>query len=389
MHWVASHKELQGDPIAGPDAMARFLPSRFDVDGNAIDVKGMVCTDLACPHCHLSIPRVLLNSPPLFLSLIGIPSSGKSYFLASMAWQLRKTLATNFQVSITDADPISNAGLNDNIDSQFGAPTETSPVKLEKTEEAGAHYDTVQYDGQKVTYPRPLLFELRPTATHSRAASARAAARCLCIYDNAGESFQPGRDSAASPVTRHLAQAHGVFFLFDPTQNAEFRRTCRQRSKDPQMLSQSPIRFRQDVVLSEAANRLSKLHGRKGSSRPLYVILTKFDAWSSLVPEVAKLRPIRQVGATGICAVDRSAVDSVSSTIKKLVWQIAPEIGQAAEAFSQRVVYLPVSATGCSPVVDSKGVMLGIPPKQITPTWIDLPLLSYLSREHPDLIAAV
>src|SRR5262249_58225220 len=90
--WVSEHIELLGDPRLGPERQQRFLPSRFTVEGDAIDAKGMVCRSLACPHCHLPVPRAMLEMEPLFLSILGSPACGKSYFLTTMTWQLRPVL---------------------------------------------------------------------------------------------------------------------------------------------------------------------------------------------------------------------------------------------------------------------------------------------------------
>ena len=43
---------------------------------------------------------------PVFASIMGSPSCGKSYFLAAMTWRLRKVLPRYFGLSFGDADPI-------------------------------------------------------------------------------------------------------------------------------------------------------------------------------------------------------------------------------------------------------------------------------------------
>ena len=88
--WVSQHAELLGDPIVGPEAQSRFRPSRFNALGEAIDARDMPCQLLACPRCHLIVPRPLVEHEPLFFSIIGSPASGKSHFLASMTWELRR-----------------------------------------------------------------------------------------------------------------------------------------------------------------------------------------------------------------------------------------------------------------------------------------------------------
>src|SRR5687768_4272609 len=87
--WVSEHEELVGDPIV-KDEPIRFLPTRFNLEGCAIDAREMVCRTLACPECHLVIPRVLLENPITFFSLVGSVGSGKSNLLAAMTWELRR-----------------------------------------------------------------------------------------------------------------------------------------------------------------------------------------------------------------------------------------------------------------------------------------------------------
>src|SRR4051812_12196953 len=73
--WVSQHSDLLGDAVLGPEKARRFLPSRFTPDGQAIDPRGMACQTLACPRCHLAIPRSIIETAPLFLSMIGGPRS--------------------------------------------------------------------------------------------------------------------------------------------------------------------------------------------------------------------------------------------------------------------------------------------------------------------------
>ena len=90
--WISESSELLGDPKLGEQFQRRFLPSQFNVAGNAVDANNHVCHKLACPNCHLSIPRSLLQLPPLFISVIGTPGSGKTYLterlvpLINAAW---------------------------------------------------------------------------------------------------------------------------------------------------------------------------------------------------------------------------------------------------------------------------------------------------------------
>ena len=38
--WITAHDSLVGDVRLGPDAQQRILPTRFDIAGNGIDIRG-------------------------------------------------------------------------------------------------------------------------------------------------------------------------------------------------------------------------------------------------------------------------------------------------------------------------------------------------------------
>ena len=74
----------------------------------------------------------------------------------------------------------------------------------------------------------------------------------------------------------------------------------------------------------------------------------------------------------------------VSRDIEELLLQHAPSIVTAARGFASEVVFIPVTATGRSPVVagsDSTGrVDLRFDPSQIAPRWVELPVFYALHR---------
>jgi hypothetical protein len=125
--WVSVHQDLKEDPRLGPEEQLRFLPSLFTADGEAIDLRGMVCRELACPSCHLPIPRAVLELEPHFVSVMGTPSCGKSYYLAALSWQLRQLMPSYFALSFADADPTVNIALTLHEQQLFLNPTARGP----------------------------------------------------------------------------------------------------------------------------------------------------------------------------------------------------------------------------------------------------------------------
>lgn len=399
--WISEHSDLLGDSHLGRDESQRFLPTRFTVNGEALDARGFPCRQLACPKCHLSIPRAMLEMEPLFLSIFGSPASGKSYFLAAMTWELRRILGRDFALGFSDADPVMNQTLNDYEESLFVSSQADRCVPLSnlirKTEEQGDLYHTVSYGNQTISYPRPFLFTMQPMHGHPREADAERRGRTVCLYDNAGESFQPGKDTVGNPVTRHLAHSRALFFVFDPTQDNRFRNRAALADS-----SGGNLRIaRQEPVLQEAAARIRRhtgLHSREKHNRPLIVILSKLDAWSHLLNEdlpPEPIRPIRQSqnGQSGqsvmLHALDVSAVEHRSNVVRSVLTRLCPEIINAAEGFAKSVVYVPVSAVGWQTKVDEATGMLAIRPRDTQPHWVTVPLLYALCRWSPGLIPFV
>jgi hypothetical protein len=212
------------------------------------------------------------------------------------------------------------------------------------------------------------------------------------MYDNAGENFLPGHDTAVEPGTQHLAQSSIMFFLFDPTQHPKLREACRKHSRDPQLKEDVPS-HRQDLVLIEAASRIRHHTGMSQSDRyprPLVVVVTKCDTWSKLVnnrwDDAARF--VKRAN-DGRHALDLTELEESSAIIREMLLRYAAEIVNAAEGFSNEVYYLPVSATGTSPhsqAADGDNRPLVIRPKDIEPRFVEVPMLLALHRAAPGLI---
>lgn len=390
--WISEHPDLLGDRLLGPHVPQRFLPNRFTPQGNALDSRGMPTSRLACPHCHLEIPRGIFHLRPVFFSVLGAPASGKSYFLTTMIWRLRKLLPEKFGLALTDLDAIHNQRLQEYENTLFLNRDGQTPVELPKTETTGDLYNVVMLGGAPVQYLKPFLFSIQPVGKHPRAKLGLHGGRALVVYDNAGESFLPGADSARSPVTRHLALSAAWFFVFDPTQDLRFRREVSRISDDPQvrMDLSRPARevpYRQDVILREAWERVLRHHEgalRKGMP-PLVVIVAKADCWGPMLPCWPLPEPYRMT-AKGVAGVSIERIVEVSHAVRALMEQHVPEIVVAAETLTRDVVYIPVSSTGCSPETNERGEIVGFLPSKIQPIWVETPLLYTLVRWMPGLV---
>lgn len=391
--WVAQHEDLLGDSVLREESL-RFLPSRFTLEGQAIDARGMVCHALACPACHLVLPRVLLENEITFISIIGSAGSGKSNFLAAMTWELRQRLAKDFGIIFADGDKEANWILNRYEETLFLPDNPETPVVLDKTRTQGDLYRSVTINGQETQLPKPFLFSFHPGADHPRAALRARLGRIVCLYDNAGEHYNVGQDTALSPVTRHLSRSRVLMYLFDPTQDPRFRAQCKSFSMDPQIVAPMQT-VRQETILSEAAIRYRKhasLSAYQKCDRPLLVLVAKSDIWAPLVPnEDLVNEPIMRdaEGGAHLAVLDLDRIERVSAALRKMLQQLTPEVVSIAEDFSDEVFYLPVSALGHSPekYPDKNGLL--IRPKDIHPRWVTIPLLYSYARWATGLIAGV
>lgn len=379
--FVATHPGLFGDRQLGPTARPRFRPTRFRPDGRALDPGNSPCHETACPRCHLTVSRMLLESPTMFVSIFGAPSSGKSYFLAAMTHRLRLTLPRVFGLNFSDADPTANAPLHDAENALFSNTSAGRWVALPKTDVVGDRYHTVDFGGSVVQYPRPFLFQVSPSGRHALASSPQDVARVICLYDNAGESFEPGADRPGNPVTQHLARSDCLVFLYDPLQEPIFRSRLGAGVMAGDLVS------RQDVLLAEVARRIRQYRGLSATARhdcPLVIAVSKFDVWQGL----ATGKRLPDPWTTGDGTVLREDfLGRVSKATRELLLQHVPTIVATAESLVEPacILYVPVSATGPAPVRKADG-RFEHAAAALDPMWTEVPLIHALARRVPGLV---
>jgi hypothetical protein len=189
---------------------------------------------------------------------------------------------------------------------------------------------------------------------------------------------------------KHLALSRVLFFLFDPTQHPKFRKACQGLSSDPQMRQQKWV-HQQHHILLEAANRIRnnvvpRMSASEKYSRPLVVVVTKFDAWARLLQPQPDCRAVVREVRPQQSALDGTLLKQISDQIRGLLSQHAEEVVAAAEGFFREVIYIPVSALGRAPEVDTNSGGLVIRPRDIAPRWVELPMLYALHLSTPRLI---
>lgn len=373
MH-IAVHDSLRGDPLLGEDAQQRFLATRFNNSGQALDAMSVPCSDTACPHCRRKLPPGFLDMPHHIISLVGDQSAGKSYFLSVLMKVAPATLYREFGVVFQDSDPTGNAPVNDMRKALFGASS-ASQAKLAKTVFEGAMYERLPRQGRMVALPRPFVYAL---AAGDKACDQSA----LIFYDNAGEHFQPGVNIVEQPGAQHVASAAGILFLFDPFNSPEFRQHLRD-SNDPQL--EKPVVDQQDIILSEMRARIQTIRNLRAGEAihtPVAFIVGKCDGWAHLLKDTP-LQPAVRDGR-----LDFAALAHNSAILRELLHRLSPPLVANAEALSSNVRYFAASSFGHTPLKIGPGEYVPDPAK-LAPVNVETPLLWILSQICPDLLAPV
>ena len=372
---IASHPDLLGDSVLGEDAMQRFTPEAYTANGLPVDACGVSCSEYACPHCHSKLPPFFADTQQHIISLVGVPAAGKSYYLTALVHELETLFPREFGMPFRDADPVTNEPLNEMRMRLFTAQS-PQEAYIAKTHMHSRLYHKVWRQGVFANMPRPFIYNLnKGSETHS-----------IVLYDNAGEDFQPGRDSLLTPGSHHMSVASAILFLFDPTANPGFRQLL-QESTDPQLRNNMYRPGRQAMLLAESEMRLRTRLNLPPSEKvdtPMAIIIGKSDTWIHLLgPE-----PLLPATRNGMFMAEHVNVNS--ARLRQFIFNVAPHICTSAEAISSNVRYFAASALGESPVEfldeTSGATVIGPASGEVHPVRVTEPLLWALHNVAPSLI---
>ena len=121
---------------------------------------------------------------------------------------------------------------------------------------------------------------------------------------------------------------------------------------------------------------------------PLLVLVSKSDVWQKLIGEDFSAEPyLEPTPATGkLAIVDAARIHRVSDKIRSWLRESAPDVVAAAEDACKHVVYVPVSALGCSPQRQNDALV--VDPADIHPRWVSVPLVYAFAMWSTGLVAA-
>ena len=379
IRFISEHEALRGDSVLGEDAQMRFLPSRFDAHGRAIDPLGTVCSRMACRRCHLELPPSALELPQTILSIVGAPGCGKSVMLAAATFSLRSGLVVD-GLSFLDADPTLNDLTLELEASLFRSSTPDKPTMIAKTDLSGRLYRSFQIEDASWSAPKPQLF----------VCSRGARRQLLCLYDNAGEHFLPGRDTPHEPVTRHLAASRALVFVVDPTQDQRVVERLGGADVVRALGGAGNSDQRQDLVLIEAANRVRRLRAMSvNDPLPFRIViaLAKADIWGCLTePEIrADFGGVPVKNTIAVPSLE--VLEGAHAACVAFLQECMPELLATARALDPKFRIVPFSGLGRPPSRSAVDSRLTICPRDVRPVWPAAPLVVALSEAEPHMFA--
>lgn len=362
---VSVSPALLGDSVLGEGEQSRFAPSQFTDTGLAIDAEGGVCTDIACPRCHMAIPQDLMQMEQVVMSVVGTAGAGKSVYLASSIWQCRQLLKMKFGVGFRDLAPSWNVWIRAYEEKLFFQQDDTKLQQIEKTDLQASNISrSVNLGGESVLLPTPSYFRLDGGKKED------GIERCFVVYDCAGEHFLPGADQHSSLVTLHTLSADAILFLFDPSADPRMRTLLDRGNGTASNYAQM-----QDVLLAELAAKSKKYMGNRGGRKlkqPLLFAISKADMLRKELPMDTE---IYRMNDAGRLALDVAALRSVSDQTEAFLDRMAPEVSSTARDISNDIWFLPVSALGHNPMRE------GVRPCDIHPIWTELPMVFTLAQK--------
>ena len=311
----------------GAEYHRRFIPQKWDANGIALDDFGIPSPDTACPHCHERLPAGFGEFKQYIYSIVGAPSSGKSYYLAILLKQLKRYLFHRFEISFMDQDPEYNIQINEVIQTLFSARSAVEGRIIKTDMRGGITKASIEMGRKSIYLSRQCLIFLRQMLrilTHRLFFTTMLASIFYLLI-------------AVLKSSRFcMWQKHPPIFLYDPLSNIDIRHSLSNVESD-QLKRKSDL-DQQPSILSQMNVKISRVLGKATSEKletPLAILIGKCDLWHSLVPDWDKL--VDPIGKKNVLHQD--AVDLNSNIIRDFLNEYAPDIVATAERISRSEVF--------------------------------------------------
>lgn len=376
--YISKHPNLINDEVAGEFEQKRFMPAVYHSSGLPLDEMGEICTDMACPHCHLRIPGSVIDLESNYISIVGAPSSGKSYYLTALIHQLRKSMPEYCASSFFDVDPVLNAVINRYENLIFMSAEHNKIVALPKTQQTGNDFSNqVLLNDVSMDLPNPFIFQMQKlSATNNNCNFSKN----IIFYDNAGEHFQPGADTISNPATLHLIHSNAIIFIFDPINDAAMRHCC--NDNDPQLASGAKV-TNQAILFAEMISRIKRhanMTTRQKCNIPLIIVAGKYDVWQDVMDKKLKsINPFDIDEQSLELTLNIDTIYDISFATRELLNRYSPALVAQAESFFEDVTFVPSSSFGTFASKNEMGTV-GIFLDDLNPIWVDVPFYLMLKK---------
>lgn len=374
---IAVHPQLMGDSILGENAMKRFIPTNKNTKGQVMDDMGAICSEFACPVCHHKLPPFFEKTQHHRIAIIGVPSSGKAYYLASVVHQMEREMPRDFNIPFRDADPENNAALNNMRIRVFYSST-AEEFREGRDYLHGQLRRSVWRNNVYEKISNPFIFTLnKQSSAHS-----------LIFYDGACECGN--HPATSTPFDNDsLRGVDALFCMFDPCLEPAFRDIITGFNS---LVAGAPSKAvcRQSLILSDIDIKLRQMYNMPPGEKmdiPIAVVVSKWDIWKELLGPEPLLPTVRN----GRLKYDNILANS--ARIRDLLFHLVPEICTNAEAISNKVCYFAVSSYGEAPEAyldELTGDMFAAPEDgKLTPFHVTDPALWLLQQEECGLFPDV
>lgn len=326
-HWKSPHMEL---PAVKQSSMLARLFDR--VPKSAKCSCGAEAFNVMCPHCHNLLPRELVDSRSMVISIVGARSSGKTNYITVLLKEF-----------MDNCDYLGQLGISR---SPFGDREEN------RTEYRYEHdfYDFIYRQGRvqgqtQINDPRsrvPLIYRVSQKGKDPI---------YLVFYDTAGENFMD--QNLLEENVEYLSISDATIFLLD-TFNVPFVNTL---LRDSEKLTEprTPMQFYEifNKVREYYKSRTDDAHFKK----PMAFVFTKIDAILRNRELFAEKSPANMsleqnsafLGGGGVDLDDLESVhDGMKSVLGADAWRCSNFLNQAAEYSNHH--FFGISALGSTPV---------------------------------------
>lgn len=389
--WISNdHPMLNGDSRLG-DVARRFRADRFTATGAAIDASGAPCSRLACPACHLEVPRVFYTTRPYFVSVFASTDVCARVFVAAMVRSLRASMPKSFGMALLDADIRLNRPLH--VMEQALAANSRDADRVEELLSAvqcAPLSDVVSLaSGDSVSLQRPFVFRadpLRVTDVQAGGDAARAVSVNIGLRSDATTSSSVRGDLLE---TAHLGVSDLHVFVYDPMRD-------RAGSHGPGKVLSADHAVPQHVVLQAAADMsrlLRERRPRRPQQCPLVIAVMRLEDWEDHLP-IGLALSITSALHSDARDHGMQAIEEASREVRAYLTRTAPELVTVAEHAWSDVTFIPASISGTLSEGARRDEPLVAPqvvaeatcgPPQWRPLGCDLPMLVGLARASASL----